>query len=97
MLRHRGAEYIFGPDINKHIHRGNVPLDISDELKAKLSDSVLAAFEGTFMGGSNIREYYLKPGEDLSFVGKAKDNSQPASGTGLADEGTRLFIKQKQP
>jgi len=78
VLRHRGAEYIFGPDINKHIHRGSVPPDISDELKAKLSANVLAAFEGTFMGGANIKEYYLKPGEDVFFVGRAEDNSQPA-------------------
>ena len=78
VLRNPNAEYVFGPDINKHIHRGSVPPDISDELKAKLSDSVLAAFDGTFMRGSNIKEYYLKPGEDVFFVGKAEDNSQPA-------------------
>ena len=72
-----GGQVIFGPDINKHVHRGSVPPDISEELSAKLGNDVRRKFDGTLMGGSRIEEYHLKPGEEVYFLGKVEDNSKP--------------------
>ena len=72
-----GGQVMFGPDINKHLHRGSVPPDISEELNAKLGDDVRRKFDGTLMGLSRIEEYHLKPGEEVYFLGKVEDNSKP--------------------
>jgi len=72
-----GLQVTFGPDINKHVHRGSVPPDISEELSAKLGDDVRRKFDGTLMGLSRIEEYHLKPGEEVYFLGKVEDNSKP--------------------
>ena len=74
---HSGLQVTFGPDINKHVHRGSVPPDISEELSAKLGDDVRRKFDGTLMGLSRIEEYHLKPGEEVYFLGKVEDNSKP--------------------
>ena len=74
---HSGLQVTFGPDINKHVHRGSVPPDISEELSAKLGDDVRRKFDGTLMGLSRIEEYYLKPGEEVYFLGQVEDNSKP--------------------
>jgi len=74
---HSGLQVTFGPDINKHVHRGSVPPDISEELSAKLGDDVRRKFDGTAMGLSRIEEYYLKPGEEVYFLGKVEDSSKP--------------------
>ncbi len=74
---HSGLQVTFGPDINKHVHRGSVPPDISEELSAKLGDDVRRKFDGTLMGLSRIEEYHLKPGEKVYFLGKVEDNSKP--------------------
>tara|TARA_B100001123_G_scaffold249296_1_gene278321 strand:- start:195 stop:1220 length:1026 start_codon:yes stop_codon:yes gene_type:complete len=74
---HSGLQITFGPDINKYVHRGSVPPDISEELSAKLGDDVRRKFDGTLMGLSRIEEYHLKPGEEVYFLGKVEDNSKP--------------------
>ena len=74
---HSGLQVTFGPDINKHVHRGSVPPDISEELSAKLGDDVRRKFDGTLMGLSRIEEYHLNPGEEVYFLGKVEDNSKP--------------------
>ena len=74
---HSGLQVTFGPDINKHVHRGSVPPDISEELSAKLGDDVRRKFDGTLMGLSRIEEYHLRPGEEVYFLGKVEDNSKP--------------------
>lgn len=71
-----GLQVTFGPDINKHVHRGSMP-QISEELSAKLGDDVRRAFDETLMGGSRIEEYHLKSGEEVYFLGKVEDNSKP--------------------
>ena len=88
-----GEQVMFGPDINKHVHRGSVPPDISEELSAKLGDDVRRKFDGTLMGGSRIEEYHLKPGEEVYFLGKVEDNSKPVEAA-LADEGEELDREQ---
>ena len=81
-----GGQVMFGPDINKHVHRGSVPPDISEELSAKLGDDVRRTFDGTPMGVSRIEEYHLKPGEEVYFLGKVEDNSKPVEPHWLTKE-----------
>ncbi len=81
-----GEQVIFGPDINKHVHRGSVPPDISEELSAKLGDDVRRAYDWTPLGGSRIEEYHLKPGEEVYFLGKVEDNSKPVEPHWLTKE-----------